>query len=477
MAAPRMSVLLPLQEDRSTGELSAHAWMHGQQAPRDAYEVVVLASGLDPDLERRVRPLLTEHDRWVEAATPDEYEMFNLGARIARGEHLFLTEAHCVPEPDCLAVMLEVLESRGLPGARGESRGEPRGVLGRLEHEVYGEHLRPGADDDHWRKVLIHSLAIRRDVYLEVGGFPARYGDFSAWALAIALREAGHRLGFAHGSAVRHVYTGELGILAEHVRDFARGEMRYCREQPAGLRARYLDEAPEWTGRMASTRSGAAAALRAAVGARLASPWLAAMAAEHAAVVLAGPRATALWGGAVTSAWRARTAAGALVRRPSRAAYERFWEVTARAARRDYLAREDWAADSAPPAAARADLAAAEPGALIGFHGLEQVGGRPFRWTCGLAVVQLALEGAGTHRVEIGLLPLRRQRRLRITVDGRPLDAAGCELRYDGATLTVDGGGLREIGIVCPPWRPWRAGGADRRLLGVAVTSVESQPV
>src|SRR3954453_16308674 len=129
MAETRMSVLLPLQEDRATGEISVREWVHGQSVPRESYEVILLAPGLDPVLEERARGMLTEHDRWVRVDTPDEYEMFNRGPELAAGKYVFLTEAHCVPERDCLAAMLATLESRDLPGARGESKGESQGRL------------------------------------------------------------------------------------------------------------------------------------------------------------------------------------------------------------------------------------------------------------------------------------------------------------------------------------------------------------
>ena len=125
-----------------------------------------------------------------------------------------------------------------------------------------------GEDDDHWRKVLIHSLAIRRDVFFDAGGFEPHYGDFAGWALDIALRERGHRLTFTPHSAVRHRYTGELGVLREHIRDFAHGEMLFCSRAPAAVRRRYLLDSREWAERATYTRDGARRVLRAALATR-----------------------------------------------------------------------------------------------------------------------------------------------------------------------------------------------------------------
>src|SRR5229473_2274258 len=298
---PDVSVLLPLQEDRATAESCVHAWVRDQRVDRERYELIVLAPGLDPALEARVRPLLSRHDRWIAHDDPDEFELFNLGARIARGRWLFLTEAHCVPEPTCLSGMLAHLQETGEAGARGRSIGVGIGPLGRLEKSAYAEFLAEGEADDHWCKVLIHSMALARDVYLEAGGFPARYGDFAPWALAIGLRERGHRVGFTTRSAVRHVYTGELGMLADHVRDFARGEFRFLAEQPASVTERYLHETEEWTTQCGYSRAGARRALRAA-------------------------------------AWRTRVRIEPELGGRRRRAYLRYWQSCARLGRREFLA-------------------------------------------------------------------------------------------------------------------------------------------
>ena len=105
-----MSVLLPLQEDRESGVEAVRNWTRSQTLSRDRYELVAIAPGLDADLEERARPLLGSQDRWIAHPSENEYELFNLGAREARGRFLFFTEAHCVPEPDCLEAMVTHLE-------------------------------------------------------------------------------------------------------------------------------------------------------------------------------------------------------------------------------------------------------------------------------------------------------------------------------------------------------------------------------
>ncbi len=331
-------MLLPLQEDRATAESCVHAWVRDQRVDRERYELIVLAPGLDPALEARVRPLLSRHDRWIAHDDPDEYELFNLGARIARGRWLFLTEAHCVPEPTCLSGMLAHLDETGEAGARGRSIGVGIGPLGRLEKSAYAEFLAEGEADDHWCKVLIHSMALARGVYLEAGGFPARYGDFAPWALAIGLRERGHRVGFTTRSAVRHVYTGELGMLADHVRDFARGEFRFLAEQPASVTERYLHETEEWTTQCGYSRAGARRALRAAAGARQPDAAVLRAAIRHAIVASVGPRASVAAARVAAAAWRTRVRIEPELGGRRRRAYLRYWQSCARLGRREFLA-------------------------------------------------------------------------------------------------------------------------------------------
>jgi hypothetical protein len=93
----------------------------GQTAAGDRYEIVAVAIGEDRRLEEAVRPLLRDQDRWIEAPGLDEYEAFNTGAGQAQGEYVFLTEAHCIPDRDCMTLTLEELDRTNAPGVRARS--------------------------------------------------------------------------------------------------------------------------------------------------------------------------------------------------------------------------------------------------------------------------------------------------------------------------------------------------------------------
>ena len=466
-ARPRISVLLPLQDQRHAGLDCVRAWTSGQAAPDHLHEVVALAPGEDPGLEAAVRPLLRPGDSWIDQSGASEYELYQRGARAARGDYLFITEAHCVPEPDCLQAMLEELERTGAAGVRGESVGEARGELGRLERDTFEVALAPEKEPDHWRKVLIHSLAIRRDLFLAAGGLPPRYGDFSPWVLALALNARGERLAYSPRPAVRHVYDGDLDHLGAHVRDWSRGRLLFCAETPRAHWHPHVQALPEWQERLALSRRGALAAARAALALR--HRGAVAPALRHLAVALGGPLG-------VAQVARTRAAAEALRARRARAAPARreafvgFWRSTARRGALEGLAQ------AAPPPEARdgsgiIDLTRDVSGWTIGLRHVESAAGVRYRWTDSLALLRLDVPGE-TRRARLELHPARpgeRPARPAVAVDGRRVatSASAMSIEFD-----LEGGGLRTVALAFDPYRPARDGLPDRRRLGVAVRSL-----
>src|SRR5262245_38381401 len=149
MARPRISVLLPIQDDREAGVESVRSWLWEQTAPGELFELIALAPGRDRRLERAVRPLLRPQDLWLEVRGASSPELFNAGASQASGEYIFLTESHCVPERDCLEAMLEELDRTGAAGVRGQDPPEARGHLGELERDKFLEEIGEEERPDH----------------------------------------------------------------------------------------------------------------------------------------------------------------------------------------------------------------------------------------------------------------------------------------------------------------------------------------
>jgi hypothetical protein len=469
----RISVLLPLQDERKAGVDCVRAWT-AQTADPDVFELIALAPGEDTRLERSVRPLLRPHDRWIVQRGADEYELFNLGAREGRGEFVFVTEAHCVPEPDCLEAMLSELDRTGAPGIRGVSVAEAHGALGELEQSAFEDALAIEEEPDHWRKVLIHSLAIRRDLYLESGGLPQEFGDFAPWVLAIALRERGQRLKFSPRPRVRHVYDGDLDHLGAHVRSFGQGEMRYRSRCPPAVAERYLETEEEWDEWLQHTRAGARRGLRAALALRHPGTWRAAI--SHSAVAAFGPRAT------IAAAHIKASAAG---RRAERAAdpeirahhFQEFWRLMSRLGRLEGLA-ENRPAQFETAATGHLDLVEPLSGRAIGLHRAESTdGGSAFRWTAPLAMLRVAVPGSSRARATLELAPFERPAdskpaNPRVAVDNRvvPIQVTESEIWFE-----LDPG-ERWIALGCNALRPGTHGSADPRSLGLPVRSLSFEP-
>jgi hypothetical protein len=470
---PRISVLLPLQDAREAGAECVEAWTN-QRADPDSFEVIALAPGEDQALEASVRPLLREHDRWIVAPGKDEYELFNLGAQEGSGEFVFVTEAHCVPEPDCLGAMLEELDRTGAPGVRGTSVPEARGDLGVLERDAFEDALRVEEDPGHWRKILIHSLAIRRNLYLDAGGLPPVYGDFAPWPLAIALHAEGQRLVFSPRPRVRHVYDGDLGQLGDHVRSFGRGEMLYRGQIPGRVAGRYLDPAVEWEQRLGHTRAGARRALRAAIALR--HPGTLRDGLRHAGVAVVGPR---------LSIARARAGAALAARRArrstdperSRRGFREFWRLTSRRGRLTGVAKLRLGEVPAPAPAQSFDLSSSVAGRAIGLFHLESVRGGRIRWTAPLASFKVNVPGDGMARARIELLPFERPLGAPGAEPGIAVDNRIVPLGGDERTLEFEiPSGEHWISVACRPMLPRRYDVDDPRALGVPIRKVTFEP-
>ena len=450
------------------------AWT-GQDGDPDSYEIVALAPGEDAEMEEAIRPLLRPSDRWITSAGSDEYELFDIGAEAAVGEFLFLTEAHCVPDGDCLEAMLEELERTGAPGIRGDSVPDVRGRLGELELEMFDAAQKQEEDADHWRKILIHSLALRRDLFLEAGGTPSRYGDFCTWVLAITLHQRGVRLAYSPRPRVHHTYDGDLDHVEPFVRSFRRGDVLYRTENPPERLNGYLEWVPEWEGRLEYTRSGAWRAIRARIGLRHRGT-LSGLG-RHLLVAILGPRAEIA---------RCRVRAAAAARRARRAgdgpalreAFGEFWRQNSRRGALEGLAETK--PPPADPAAAQAELDLTESwaGRAMGLHNLEDVEGEPpFRWTAPLALIRVTVPGSRPMRARLQLWPFERPVEARRPDPGVAIDnrRVPIEVTEDAVEFDIDPG-EHWIALASNPLLPEDHGVEDDRALGLPVRSLSFDP-
>jgi glycosyltransferase involved in cell wall biosynthesis len=146
----------------------------------------------------------------------------NAGAAAARGDVLVFLDADCTPAPGWLQALLDA-HAEGSVAVGGAIEAAPdQGIAARCNHYCGFYHTHPGrARGD----VLNHppaNLSVRRDVFLEAGGFcetqPVADGhEELAWQER--LRQAGHAIHFEPSAVVLHRYRpGWLSLLRRNYR-------------------------------------------------------------------------------------------------------------------------------------------------------------------------------------------------------------------------------------------------------------------
>src|SRR5689334_1939346 len=225
-----LSVVLTLVDHEGHAAECVESWTRVQDLPRERYEVIAVGSGAEPAVEQLIRPLLTAEDRILEFPASQELALHDHGARAARGRWLLFTEAHTVAEPDCLSSLLDYLSANQTQyaGACIRSFGDGNeNPVALCEQRWYADGFREWSRPGDWRKVTIRGFAIRRDAYLDVGGFEHRFGCFAETALAARLADRGYTLGCAADAAVKHYDATRLAPLLRYVREYREGEFAY----------------------------------------------------------------------------------------------------------------------------------------------------------------------------------------------------------------------------------------------------------
>ncbi len=315
-----------------------------------------------------------------------------------------------------------------LVGACCESVPAWENAYQRIDATTFEEGFRHFIFTDDWRKLSVHGMALRREVYLALGGLQHEYGRFAEMILAAALRDAGHELGYARESVVTHHYRETLQELIDGTDEYVRDECGYRAANPGPDRVghTYLLDLPNpySPGAAELDRSVAAALLSSAFGSTLA---------RREALRATGRIFARLLGrrGPVLAAWLSVAACRL-----------RCWWNRHDAARLDFPYRELFHRASrlglvrflaAQPAV---DLPLPAPSeslsidrlpawALHGLHGIERVNGESFRWTSGLAALRLPLP-RGQYRLRLVTRGLRRDRvHLRAALNGSRIAPIG----------------------------------------------------
>jgi hypothetical protein len=244
---PELSVVLTLLDHNGHAVEGVESWTRKQDLPRDRYEVIVVGSGSEPEVEESIRPFLGGGDRLLRHASSTELELHDHGARTATGRWLLFTEGHTAAEPSCLASLLDYLnenESRYTGACIRSTDGGGTNPIARCERRWYVDGFDEWSREGDWRKVTIRGFAIRRNAYLDAGGFEHRFGCFAETAMAATLDSRGEGLGYAPAAAVKHYDATQMRELLSYIREYREGELAYRATHPSEYCDRYFGVMP-----------------------------------------------------------------------------------------------------------------------------------------------------------------------------------------------------------------------------------------
>ncbi len=424
---------------------------------------------------------LRPHDRLEVIESNELYALYDHGIRVSSGQIVLITEAHVQAGRRVLERLLDVFEATGCRAACCRAVAPKReGYLATMEGWLFAEEVAGWGDDGHRRRLLERGFAIRRDTYLEYGGFPHEHGLFAGRIFGSRLEAADVYVPYVRNAAVVHYNSTSLDDIYEGVRSFTCGELAYRRCGDAEHVQRYFGSLPIIAECDLYRRS-------------LARQWLRgrlATMANRRTVRRRDLREVALlaigsifgFGWAVAEARIAIWVAAARIHllRPfgARAGIEAFRDLWHRRLVR-YHALKYLAGIPLPQLSVAKDrYDAGDEGCFVGFYEREVFEDAGFRWGKPLAALRVRLKTAAPSRLTLRLLPVGAPlatRGIALYLDGNRLKA----LTYseDGSELTVGIPNLRgtaevrTLTIVCDPLAT--PGTNDCRELGIALQSVE----
>jgi len=225
----KFSVIIPLGFHRQSALECVRGWVSKQNLPGEEFELVCLLPTADPDgLRGPIQALLRPHDQLTLCEPAHDMALCALGAAQARGEFLFFTESHVWPEADVLQASMAVFREHP-DWAAFSCRTLPvvPNRLARMEADMYERDIDQAMNHHPWRKILDQCFVTRRAAYVEAGGIDAALGHYAEWVLAARYFDCGLKIGYAPHIELKHLYSGDVGVLREFIESFIEGEIRY----------------------------------------------------------------------------------------------------------------------------------------------------------------------------------------------------------------------------------------------------------
>ena len=189
--SPLFSIVVPLYDCRDAG-IGAIDSALGQDFPRDRYEVIAIVDArslraIDARLARCDRVIAIDADF---ESVDTEIALFDAGARAASGDYLYFIEGHTVLESGALrALATHLAQHPHCAIVCGRRVNHARTRLGVLVG---------GNNDTHEARAFARgnftlgaNCAIRRDLFIQLGGFDARFARFGETVLYERACDAG----------------------------------------------------------------------------------------------------------------------------------------------------------------------------------------------------------------------------------------------------------------------------------------------
>jgi len=482
-----MTVIYPLIELREETMSALRSWTQGQTLARERYRMIAVFAEADRAQAAAMAPLLGPNDELLPVAERSFAALLNAATARVTTPWLVMTEGHCIAQPGCLDAVMRWIEAD--PDAEignFELVHVSRNNVNRMVARWYEETLAQWRTPPNWEHAISGGFVMRASLLDEAGPLEPAFQAFSPHVQSARLHSRGVKVVTVPRAAVIHLDERDMSEFYDSTARYARGELIARSRIDPVFMERYFGDATLWTNRARLERGTALAMARAVVVAARTSPGRCA--------ALAGVLASLL--GVAAGGLRPRIGLHRLmlaidamtVERlpmPEAMRFRRFLRSHQRIAR---LAQLQWLQRHPMPSAAplsegRRAIEQLGPGDIVGVHGLDEFGGRRFRWTEPVAMIRLAPpQTACELRLETGGLrgdPLTSL--IAVVVGGRALPRKYCT-RDDKGTLTIalpapfaaaakDG-----VVLVCEPLSPAREGKPDPRALGLPIMSVELGP-
>lgn len=475
-------------------EACLESWTR-QTCARERLQLVVVDYGVAARRAARLRRSLAAGDLWIESRDRNESGLYDCGARSASAPLLLFTEAHCLARSIAAAETLECFRDDTLDAAViATGHLDCDNALARMQAALELEWFAawpPG----HPRTVSLRGFAIRRDAYVELGGFRRAHERFCETAMGIAIARSGRRIGRTPALLIDHTNTTRISDLAAALASCARGQLAW-REQldveAPGLADELLGSVRAWTQRATLMPAAARSLLRAITTSLLSDlgrrgsiarargplarlPLLLASALPGGSGLRCG--AHVAFASSVVRWWMAQASGRALM--PS---YRRLWNSAFELGFIDYVTRHP--IEPLWPEVTSHERAIAElpDGALAGFYNPERwiPNGALFRWTRPAAMLRLGFQpGQYTLRLSWHAPVPTNESSLKVYFNGLRVpernvyaDERSLEVRLSPEVSNPDG--RQELAFTVRGFRSVTdATATDTRLLGAALFGVE----